>query len=106
VTDRPLSEEYRLAAKAWVEKEAAASLLEECKSSVLSERMAALGDIPVSRAEMQVKASDEWRDFVEAMVEARRQANLAKVRLEWVRMKHAEAQSAEASKRAEMRLTA
>lgn len=105
MTDRPLSEEYRLAAKQWVEKEAAASLLEETKSSVLSERMVALGDLPVSRAEMQVKASDEWRDFVEAMVDARREANLAKVRLEWVRMRHAEQQSADASKRAEMRLT-
>lgn len=105
MTDRPLSEEYRLAAKQWVEKEAAASLLEETKSAVLAEHMAILGDLPVSRAEMQVKASAEWREFVETMVDARREANLAKVRLEWVRLKHAEQQSAEASRRAEMRLT-
>ncbi len=104
MTDKPISEVYRLAAKSWVEKEAAASLLEETKSSVLSERMAALGDVPVSRAEMTVKASPEWREFVTKMVEARQEANLAKVRLEWVRMLFQEQQSAEASKRAEMRL--
>jgi hypothetical protein len=102
--NRPISEIYRLAAKAWVDKEAAASLLEETKSSILSERMAALGDIPVSRAEMTVKASPDWRDFITQMVEARKEANLAKVRLEWVRMTFTEQQSAEASKRAEMRL--
>ena len=102
--DRPISEVYRIAAKAWVEKEAAASLLEETKSSVLSGRMAALGDIPVSRAEMTVKASPEWREFVGQMVKARKDANLAKVRLEWVKMTFQERMSAEASARAESRL--
>jgi hypothetical protein len=102
--DRPLSELYRLAAKQWSDKESAASLLEELKSAVLSQKMAALGDLPVSRAELHVKASAEWEDYVRKMVEARTEANLAKVKLEWVRLRFSEWQSAEANARSEKRL--
>jgi hypothetical protein len=101
---RPLSEQYRLAAKTWVELDAAANLLEETKSAVLSQRMAQQGDVPVSRAELTVKASPEWAEFVTRMVKAREAANLAKVKLEWLRMRFSEAQSFEATKRAEMKL--
>lgn len=100
----PLSEQFRLTAKRWVELDSAASLLEETKSAVLAQRMSALGDIPVSRAEMQVKASDEWSEFVTKMVKAREAANLSKVKLEWTRMRFSEQQSEEATKRAEMKL--
>jgi len=102
--NRPLSEQFRLAAKAWVEADAAASLLEETKSAVLSERMTALGDMPVSRAEMTVKASPEWREFIESMVKTRQAANLAKVKVEWLRMRFSEQQSFEATARAERRM--
>lgn len=101
---RPISEEYRLAAKEWVEAESAASLMEETKSAVLSQYMMALGDGPVNRAEMQVKASPEWREFLENMVKARERANYMKVKLEWVRMRFSEQQSAEATARAERKL--
>lgn len=101
---RPISEEYRLAAKEWVEADAAANLLEETKSAVLSQRMAALGDMPVSRAEMEVKASEDWHSFIASMVDARKRANELKVKIEWIRMRHMERQSEEASARAEMKL--
>jgi hypothetical protein len=100
----PLSEQFRIAAKAWVDLDSAASLLEETKSAVLSQQMAAQGEMPVSRAELNVKASPEWADFVTRMVEARKAANLAKVRLEWLRMRFSEQQSFEATRRAEMKL--
>lgn len=103
--NRPISEQYRIAAKAWVELDAAASLLEETKSAVLAQRMRALGDIPVNRAEQIVKSSEEWMDFIVKMVKAREAANLAKVRLEYVRMKFNEWVSGDANMRAEMRLT-
>jgi hypothetical protein len=99
-----LSEKFRLAAKDWCEKDAAANLLEETKSAVLSERMASLGDMPVSRAEMTVKASDEWREFIEKMVAARKEANLAKVQVEWLRMRFQEWSSQQANERAERRI--
>lgn len=104
MSNLPLSEQYRLTAKEWVEADAAASLLEETKTAVLSQHMAAMGDMPVSKAEMAVKSTADWHRYLSDMVEARKKANLLKVKLEWVRMRFSEWQSAEASKRAEMRL--
>jgi hypothetical protein len=102
--DVPLSEAYRVTAKSWVDAEAAASLLEETKSAVLARMMLAQGDMPVSRAEMNVKASDEWREFIQKMVEAREKAAFLKVKMEYIRMRASERQSMEATKRAEMKL--
>jgi hypothetical protein len=99
-----LSEEFRLAAKDWVDRDAAASLLEETKSAYLAQMMAKLGDVPVSHAEREVKSSDEWKSFVVNMVDARKSANLAKVKMEWIRMRFSEQQSAQATARAEMKL--
>ena len=101
----PISEQYRLIAKKWVDADSAANLLEETKSAFLAKLRAARGDMPVSKAEMQVKASDEWSDYIGKMVRAREQAALLKAQLEFIRMRFAEWQSAEASKRAEMRLS-
>jgi hypothetical protein len=100
----PLSEQFRVIAKKWVDADAAASMLEETKSSVLAQMMAGQGDMPVSRAEMNVKASGEWREYVKNMVEAREKASLLKVQLEYIRMRFHEWQSHEATKRAEMKL--
>lgn len=100
----PLSEQYRVKAKKWVQADSAASLLEECKSAFLSQRMTALGEMPVSRAEMMVKASLDWEEYVTKMVKAREAANLLKVNLEYIRMRSMEWQSHEASKRVEARL--
>lgn len=100
----PWSEQYRVAAKRWVDAEAAASLLEDTKSAFLSQRMQTHVDVATNRAEALVKASDEWGDFVSKMVNARKQANLLKVQLEYIRMKFSEWQSENATKRAEMRL--
>lgn len=98
------SESFRIQAKDWVGKDAAASLLEETKTLMLSQKMMALGDMPVSRAEMHVKASVDWYDYVSKMVKAREDANLAKVRLEYIRLKFSEQQSEEATARSERRL--
>ncbi len=100
----PISEQFRVTAKRWVDADGAARMLEETKTSVLSQRKKALGDIPDSHAEKEVKASDEWREFIGQMVEARTQANRLKVQLEFIRMQHAEQQSMEATARAERRL--
>ena len=99
-----LSERYRLAAKEWVELDNKARLMEETKSAVLSQRMSSLGDMPVSKAELAIKASPEWHEFVKEMVEARTHANLKKVELEWLRMRFSENQSREATERAERKM--
>lgn len=100
----PISERYRLVAKEWVELDHAARLMEETKSAVLSQKMAALGDMPVSKAELSVKASNEWHEFVTSLVDARTAANFKKVELEWIRMRFSEQQSREATERAERKL--
>jgi hypothetical protein len=98
------SEQYRLAAASWVDADAAANLLEETKSAMLARLMIMQGDMPVSRAEMNVKASDEWTKFIDQMNEARKQATLLRVKLNYIQMKFQEWNSENATKRAEMRL--
>lgn len=100
----PLSEQFRIVAKKWVDADSAANMLEETKTAVLAKKMSELGEMPVSRAEMSVKASADWHDFIKAMVEAREKAATLKVQLEYIRMKFHEWQSIEATKRAEMKL--
>lgn len=98
------SERYRLDAKEWVELDAAASLLENLRSANLSQLMISNNTEAVSRAEMMARASPAWSEYNEKMVEARRKANLAKVKVEWDRMKFQEQSSHEATARAERRL--
>lgn len=100
----PWSEQYRVVAKLWVDADAAANLLEETKSAVLARLMARQGDMPVSRAEMNVKAGKEWNDFIAGMIEARKQATFLKVKVTYIQMKFQEWNSENANKRAEMRL--
>lgn len=103
-SNKPLSEVYRICAKEWVEADAAANLLEETKSAVLSQHMAALGDMPVSKAELAVKSTAQWHQYLTEMVEARKKANLLKVKMEWLRMRFMEWNSENATRRAEMKL--
>ena len=104
MSNLPWSEQYRVVAKAWVVEDAAANLLEETKSAVLAQMMGELGDMPVSRAEMQVKASSDWSELITKMVAQRERASKLKVQLEYTRMKFSEWQSENATRRAEMRL--
>lgn len=103
-----LSEQYRLAAKEWCQLDAAANLLEESKSAVLSQMVGKFLEAPgmtaFNRAEMAAKASPEWIEYITKMVKAREEANLAKVKVHWIEMKHREEQSEEATARAERRL--
>lgn len=100
----PISEQFRLVAKEWVTLDGAARMLEESKTAVQSQMMKALGDKPAAHAERDVKASPEWHDYIKKMVDARSQANLKKVQLEFLRMKFQEWSSENANRRAEMRL--
>ncbi len=100
----PLSEQFRVVAKQWVDADAAANILEDTKSAVLAEMMLGQGDMAVNKAETLVKASPEWRRHVESIVNARRAANRLKVQMEYIRMKSSEWASENANKRAEMRL--
>jgi len=79
--------------------------MEETKSHWFAQRVLKLGaDRPVNQREMEVKANPEWHEYIEKMVMARKEANLLKVKCEWIRMRFSERQSSEATTRAEMRL--
>ena len=106
--DEPLSERFRIVARQWVEADKAASLMEETKSVVFSEMVAKLTGndlkLPVNRAEILVKSSQEYKEFVITMTELRSKANLLKAQLEYIRMQFSEQQSQEATASAERRL--
>ena len=102
--NEPLSEQFHKVGERWADLESAAALLEDCKSAVMAQRMAALGDMPVNRAEMTVKASPEWTEYITKTNNARRAANLAKVEVEAMRMRYGEWSSQEANARVEARL--
>ena len=99
--ERPISEQFRLVARAWVEADKAANILEECKSAVLSKLMLSQGDMAVSKAEMLSKASADWQEHLDLMVTARADANLRKVQMEYIRMQFSEWQSNDANARRE-----
>lgn len=103
-SDFPFSERFRVAAETWVDAENAAQLLEDTKSIVMAQRQAQLGEMPINRAEQTIKAAPDWARYVESIVEARKVANLAKVKMEFERLRFMENQSREANTRAEMKL--
>lgn len=102
--NEPVSEQWAKAAEKWAALNAAADLLEESKSAYLSQRMAALGDMPVSKAELAVKSSADWSDYIKKMVRAREQANLAKIEAEFLKMRFSEWQASDANNRQQMRM--
>lgn len=99
--ERPISEEFRIAAKEWVEADKLASLAEELKSAKLSEMILRDAGLSVNRAEAQAKASVEWREYIADMVQKRANANLARVKQKWVEMRFSEWQSNDANARRE-----
>ena len=100
----PPSEQWYHAAQKWADLNAAADMLEEGKSAFLSQKMIRLGDVPVSRAELTVKASPEWADYIKKMVRAREQSNLARIEAEFLKMRFTEWQAQDANQRQEMRM--
>ena len=104
----PISEQFRIVAKKWVEADKAASLMEETKSSVLSEMINGVIsyniDMPYNKAELSAKSNPEYKEFITTMVEFRSKANLLKVQMEYLRMQFQEWSSHEANARAEKRL--
>lgn len=101
----PYSDRYREAAMDWCDKDAAARMLEECKSSFIATRKQELGDIADNKADKLVRSSEEYKDYIKKMVNAKTAANRAKIQLNYIEAKSWEQRSSEANRRAEMRLT-
>jgi hypothetical protein len=104
INDVPISEQYRLAALDWVAMDAAARMLEEGKTTYLAQQKAKLGEMPDAKAERIVKSSPEWADYIKKMVNTKTSANRQKVELDYLRMRHMEKNSEEATMRSERKL--
>jgi len=102
--DVPVSEQYRLAAQQWVKVDAAARMLEEGKSAYIAQQITRLGDMPHAKAERIVKASPEYADYIKKMVHAKTAANEMREELAFLKMRHMERTSEEATARSERKL--
>jgi len=108
-SEQPWPEKFRVVAKQWVEADAAASLMEELKTTTLATKKAALiakeGDMPDTKAERKVKAGADWNEYITTMCKLRKEANLLKMQLKYIEMNFMMNQSMEATGRAEMKMT-
>jgi hypothetical protein len=102
--NRPIHEIFWEAGEDWADKERAAHLLEETKSAIMAQKQAMLGDIPVNRAEQIVKASPDWYEHLVIIVEARYQANRAKIKCDKIRMEERAINNREANARLELKM--
>lgn len=98
-SNEPWSDQWRRAALSANDLDAAASMLEQCRSAVLNQRKTQLGEMADNKAERIVKASPEWEDYNKKMVQARQKANAAKIEAEWMKMKYYEHASDRADER-------
>lgn len=96
--NRPLSEQLYEAGNDYADKHAAAQFREEMKTAWIAQRATKI-EGSVAAAERQVKASDEYRDYIKEMVSTRQAANRAKAKLEALRARVSEQISLEANHR-------
>ena len=81
-------EKFHDAAMRWAKLDGKAHQLEELKTAVLAKKAKALGgDLSVAAAEREVRAGQEWHDFVSEITQARIAANEAKGEMDYWRMK-------------------
>lgn len=101
---KPISQQWYEAAAAWTDLESAASILEDTRSAVFSQWCYEQRDMPVSKAEMLVRASGRWETHVKSIVAARTAANKAKIKMEYFKLRFHENQSTEANHRLETKM--
>lgn len=97
-----LHAEILAAGEKWADAEAAASLLEETRKSVLAKLMNESAIASIAGKEMTALAEPEYRKFVEGMVTARKAANKARVRYDSAKVLAELRRSEESTRRAEM----
>lgn len=89
----------------WADCEHAADLLEETKGTLLAKITKEHLELPAWKAEAMAKGDDRYAEHIKAMVDARRLANLARVRYDGAKAMGEFARSAESTRRAEMQAT-
>jgi hypothetical protein len=87
-----------------VELDGAARLLEDSSKTVFSQIMTEWENIPVNKAEHKSRQDQRYVDIRKEANEMRTQANLAKVRADYMKMRFEMYRTSESSRRAEMSL--
>jgi hypothetical protein len=86
----------------WCDAQAAADLLEETKGTLLAKITKEHWELPAWKAEAAAKSDPRYEEHIKSMVDARRLANLARVRFDGAKMMGEFARSAESTRRAEI----
>lgn len=88
----------------WAEADAAATVLEETKGTLLAKLLKEHFSEPAWKADALAKGDPRFEEHIKAMVDARRLATLAKVRYDGAKAMGEFARSVESTRRAEMSL--
>ncbi len=88
----------------WADANHAADLLEETKSTLLAKLTKEHLDQPAWKAEALARADMRFEEHIKAMVDARRVANMTKVRYDGAKAMGEFIRSAESTRRAEMQI--
>jgi hypothetical protein len=101
-----IAERLASAGEEWADKEAAASLLEDTRKRVRAQVAVAhiAEGASAAKAELLAEASDQYHEHLQAMVEARKAANIARVNYDAGKTWTDLVRTQEATKRAEMNL--
>lgn len=105
--EQPISEQFRIVAKQWCDADAAASLMEELKTTTLEKlksRLLEAGPMADNTATRLAKSHPDWDQYIREMCKHRADANRLKCQMEYIRMRHREWIGADATARAEMKL--
>lgn len=98
-----IAERMRLAGEEWSDLDAAANMLEESRKSILAELINQASGGSIAAREYEALANPAYKLHITNMVNARREANRARVKYDtakaWVEL----VRTSEATKRAEMR---
>lgn len=88
--EQPIAERFRLVALKYCDADAAASLMEELKTTTLAKMKADIiagqGSMADNTAERMAKCSPEWTEYIKSMCEHRARATKLKLQLEHLRM--------------------
>lgn len=102
--EQSIEERYRLLGEEWADADAAYYLLDNTRTSIRSELVLKQQGIPNNRAEHVASASPEYREHVEKTADAKRRANLLRVRMDYLKMRFTKWNSADANQRTERKL--
>lgn len=99
-----IAERMRLAGEEWADLDAAANMLEETRKTVLAELVNLSQGGSMSAKESEALAHPDYKAHIVSMVNARKDANKAKVKYDSARTWTELVRTFEATKRAEMRV--